>query len=290
MTPKIFADYSKIDLSTVEGRNKFFGAITHFCRAPEEAQKRLVELGTTQFTNTDDFASEVKALIDRFHLGLEEIDAGWQSFFDVRPFYGTPVPGFEVRNVSSGLTFAKRPEGGRARIYSVTGATQFVPFDTYGGGLEFDQAWIDDQQWWQAEDTAQEFRSKWYSDKAEVHYLLIGAIGAGYNVAYDTGGATVLEKDINTINTAAAAILTAFKALGYNVTAQTPMKILSPIQLRGRLQRALAAQYITPATAGAHLMVEYNITPVYSMNVKNAGAAATDIWYLGIPGWKNRCS
>ncbi|MHA2065673.1 MAG: phage major capsid protein [Candidatus Thorarchaeota archaeon] len=288
MRNRIFSDYGLINTSNPEGRAKMIGAITHFLQQPEEVQKKLFAAGVTNFTNTDDFANEVRVLIDKWHLGLEEIDNGWASFFTSRDFSSTRAPGFRVREVSSGLTFTKRPEGGRARIYSITGTEAFVPFDTYGGGLEFDQAWFEDQEWWLVEDTAAEFRSDWYRDKATIMYGLIGAIGAGYNVAYDTGGATVLEKDINTLNTAAAALLTAFKALGFNVTANTALKVLSPIQLRGRLQRALKAQYITPATAGAHLMVEYNITPIYSMNVLNAGAAATDIWYMGIPGFKNK--
>jgi hypothetical protein len=288
MRAKIFSDYSLLETGSEEGRKKIMGAITHFLQQPEKVQKKLFEMGVTQFTNTDDFADEVRVLIEKWHLGLEEIDNGWAQFFNSRDFSSTRTPGFRVREVSSGLSFTKRPEGGRARIYSITGTEAFVPFDTYGGGLEFDQAWFEDQEWWLVEDTAAEFRSAWYRDKATIMYGLIGAIGAGYNVAYDTAGANELEKDINTLNTAAAALLTAVKALGFQVTANTPLKILSPIQLRGRLQRALKAQYITPATSGAHLMVEYNITPVYSMNVLNAGAAATDIWYMGIPGMKNK--
>ena len=288
MRARIFADYGQINSTTPEGRMKIMGAITHFLQQPEKVQKKLFEMGVTQFTNTDDFADEVRVLIEKWHLGLEEIDNGWASFFSSRDFSSTRTPGFRVREVSSGLTFAKRPEGGRARIYSITGTEAFVPFDTYGGGLEFDQAWFEDQEWWLVEDTAAEFRSAWYRDKSTIMYGLIGAIASGYNVAYDATGANALEKDINTLNAAAAALLTAVKALGFQVTANTPLKVLSPIQLRGRLQRALKAQYITPATAGAHLMVEYNITPIYSMNVLNAGAACTDKWYMGIPGMKNK--
>ena len=285
---RIFSDYSLIDMKSEVGRRQFFGAITAWMRKPREVQEKLLRAGVQALTNTDDFADEVRVLIEKFHLGLEEIDNGWEQFFDTRNYAGTRAPGFRMRQVSSGLTFSKRPEGGRAHIYSVTGTEQFVSFDTYGGGLEFDQAWFDDQEWWLVEDTAAEFRSAWYRDKATVMYGLIGALGAGYNVAYDTGGANELEKDINTLNTAAAALLTALKTAGYAVTPQSPLKVLSPIQLRGRLQRALAAQYITPATAGAHLKVEYNITPVYSMNVLNAGAACTDKWYLGLAGLKNK--
>jgi len=286
MRAKIFSDYSLLDSTNPEGRSKIMGAITHFLQQPERVQKKLFEMGVTQFTNTDDFADEVRVLIEKWHLGLEEIDNGWAHFFSSRDFSSTRTPGFRVREVSSGLSFTKRPEGGRARIYSITGTEAFVPFDSYGGGLEFDQAWFEDQEWWLVEDTAAEFRSAWYRDKATIMYTLIGAVTN--DVAYDTGGATALEKDINTLNAAAAALLTAVKALGFNVTANTPLKVLSPIQLRGRLQRALKAQYITPATAGAHLMVEYNITPIYSMNVLNAGAACTDKWYMGIPGIKNK--
>lgn len=285
---KIFSDYKLINLDNVQGRKQFFGAVTAFMRKPQEVQDKLIKAGITNFTSTSDFDAEIRTLIERYHLGLEDVDNGWAQFFDIRDFSGTRSPGFRLRDVSSGLTFSKRPEGGRAKIYKVSGTEQYVSFDTYGGGLEFDQAWFQDQEWWLIEDTAMEFRSAWYRDKAAVMYGLIGSLGAGYNIAYAATGANQLDKDINTLNAAAAALLTALKTAGYAVTPDTPLKVLSPIQLRGRLQRALAAQYITPVTNGANLKVEYNISPVYSMNVLNAGVACTNKWYLGVPGMKNK--
>jgi hypothetical protein len=288
MRHRIFADYSRIDLSSAIGRKKFFGAICAYVQAPGIIQQKMFRAGTTQFTTSSDFPVDIKELIDRYHMGIEEIDTGYLEFFQERNFAGTTASGFRVREVSSGLTFEKRAEGGRAKIYRVSGTEVFVSFDTYGGGLEYDQAWFDDQEWWAIEDQTVEFTSGWYRDKATVMYGLIGNLTSSNNVAWDTAGSNQLEKDINTLNTAAAGLLTAMKTAGWAVTPATPIKVLSPIELRGRLQRALAAQYITPATAGAHLKVEYNITPVYSMNVQNAGAAATDKWYMGVPGLKTK--
>jgi hypothetical protein len=190
--------------------------------------------------------------------------------------------------VQSGLTFSKRAEGGKADIYRITGQEAFVPFDMYGGGLEFDQAWFDDQQWWLIEDTAIEFRSKWYKDKATTFYTMIGAIAAGRNHAYDATGASAVEKDVNTLNAAAGALLTELDAAGYDVSPQTAVKVLCPIQLKGRLERALAAQHLTAGVADAATKVEYSIEPVYSMRVLNAGAACVDKWYMAVPGLKNK--
>ncbi len=285
---RIFSDYSRIDMSTEVGRAKFFGAISHFMKAPRDVHKKMLEAGTTQFTAESDFANEIVKLIERYHLGLEEIDAGYLVAFDVRNFQGVGTPGFRIRDVQSGLTFSARGPGGRAQIYRITGTEAFAPFDTYGGGLELDQAWFQDQEWWLIEDTAAEFRSKWYRDKATVMYTLIGSFTSGYNTAYDTGGATALDKDIITLNTAAATLLTRLNTAGYAVTAQTPVIVFSPIQLRGRLQRALAAQYVTPAIAGASLKVEYTMKPIYSMNLIDGGAANTTKWQMCVPGMKNK--
>ena len=286
MKNRIFANYTKLDITSEEGRRKICGAMSHYMRQPGVVQEKLFRAGVANYDTTSNVGEEIRLLIERYHMGLSEIDSGWMNFFDIRDFSGTRAPGFRIREVSSGLTFEKRPEGGRARIYRITGAEVYATFDTYGGGLEFDQAWFDDQEWWLIEDTAAEFRAKWYEDKAAVMYGLIGAIGAGQNFAFDGNGATALDDDILTLNGAAAQLLTALKARGFAVTASTPIRVLSPIQLRGRLQRALAAQYITPATAGANLRIEYNISPVYSMNVLNAGAASTDKWYMAVPGMK----
>lgn len=285
---RVFSDYSLINLHTIEGQRQFVGAMTAFARQPLEVQKKIVEAGITEFTNTDDFPRAIKDLIDRTHLGLQEIDIGYEQFFDTKDFSNTPASGFRVRSVSSGLTFKKRAEGGRASIYPIVGTEAFVGFDTYGGGLEFDQAWFQDQEWWLVEDTLAEFRSAWYRDKAITMFTLIGALGSAYNIAYDTVGATQLDKDINTLNTAASALLIAMATAKYPVTANTPLKVLSPIALKGRLMRALNAQYLTPGIAGASLKVEYVIIPVFSLNVMNAGAVCTDKWFMAVAGINNK--
>lgn len=285
---KVFKNYDTIDSSTPDGRRQIFGALTHFMRQPESVQQKMVNAGITNFTSTSEFPAEIKELIEKYHLGIEDIDNGWAQFFSSRDFSQAKTPGFRIRDVSSGLTFTKRPEGGRARIYRITGTELFIGFDMYGGGLEFDQAWFDDQEWWAIEDQAVEFRSKWYRDKAAVMYGLIGAISSGQNVAYDGTGANAAEKDIITLNSAAATLVTALYAAGYAVTANTPLIVLSPIQLKGRLMRALAAQYLVPGVAGSNMKIEYNITPVFSLNVLNAGEACTDKWYMGVPGMKNK--
>lgn len=285
---KVFKNYGKIDISTPNGVKAVFGAITYFMRQPEQVQAKLLKAAVTNFTSTSEFPAEVKELIDRYHLGIEDIDNGWASFFTSRDFTGVKTSGFRIREVSSGLTFEKRPEGGRAKIYRVTGTELFIGFDMYGGGMEFDQAWFQDEQWWDIEDQAIEFRSKWYRDKAAAMYGLIGALDSSYNIAYDGTGSSVVEKDIITLNTAAADIVQDLFDAGYAVTANTPLVILSPIQLKGRLNRALSAQHLITGIEGAQMKIEYNLKVVYSTNVLNAGDACTDKWYMGVPGMKSK--
>ena len=285
---KIFSNYSLINGSTIEGRKQIIGALTAFMRQPQEVGRKLLEADIRQFTTSSDFASETLALIDKIHLGIEDVDVGYEYFFDVKDFSGVSVPGFRVRDVQSGLTFSKRPVGGKAKIYKVTGTEVFVTFDVYGGGLEFDEAWWQDQEWWLIEDNAAEFRSAWYRDKGTIMYDLIGNVSSSYNTAYDATGATALEKDIITINTGALAMLNALIAAGYNVTPATPIYCLSPLTLKPRLERALAAVHLIPGVVDAAAKVEYAIKPVYSLNVRNANAACTDKWYLGVPGLKNK--
>ncbi len=285
---RIFSDYGLIDMSTVQGRQKFWGAVTHFMKAPRKVHTDMIKAGTTQFTAESNFADEIVKLIERYHLGISEIDAGYLNAFDVRNFQGVGSPGFRVRDVQSGLSFSARGPGGRARIYKITGTEAFAPFDTYGGGLEIDQAWFQDQEWWLVEDTAAEFRAKWYKDKATVMYTLLGSFTSSYNTAYDTAGSTALDKDINTLNAAAAVLLTRLNAAGYAVTLQTPLIVFSPVQLMGRLNRALAAIHLNAGVAGAALKVEYAIRPIYSMNLVDGGSANTTKWQMCVPGIKNK--
>ena len=292
MKGTIFADPNAIDLSSPQGKANFIGAINHFMtRAPSyhdrvQAQVQEFVRQIREATTTSDFPANVKDAIAQFTPHDDEIDTGWLQIFDERDFTSSNKDGFKIRDTQSGLTFGVVKQGGKAKVYKVTGSEVSVSFDLYGGALEWQQVWFMDQDWWSSEDRAKEFRWAYGNDKADIHYALIEAISTDNDQAWaatsiaTTDGLYQLARDIATINAACSAIAVALKNLGMGVTPQTTFKLLAPIQLMTRITRALGASFRLPNDNNS-LEVTYRVEPVFT----NRMTTTTD-YYVCVPGRK----
>ena len=255
--------------------------------APAEFVNRLSALGKLQeYTTKGDFPTEILDTIEVYHTNIRDIDNGWREIFDVKDFTGTKKNGFKIRDVQSGLTFRRIPTGDKVEVYSMEGSEVEVTFDRYGGALGWDRTWFDDEEYWQVSDTALEFRNKYYNDMARIHYALIEALGVGVNLAWQapspaglavTDAQYELSRDVNTINTAAVAIITALETQGMDVSPNTPFLLLAPLALRARMNRALQVTY-GQASLRTPTKVEHAITPIYTTRL-----ASTTQYYLCVP-------
>jgi len=278
MRNRIFSDYSLINLGTPEGCAQVLGAINAYIEAPAKIGSALLAAGVREFTSAADWPATVKALIEKYHAGVEEIDVGYEKVFDVLPFQNTTEDGFDILDVQSGLTFGLVRPGKKAKIYKVSGSKVSVSFDLYGGALEYLQTWFMDQKYWLIEDQTAEFRLSWYRDKATILYALIDAIAAGQNLAWQGAGTDTLLRDIETINAACAQILSDCKSKGINATPNSPFVILAPVQLRGRIDAAL--NYVGGRSLASQRSL-YAIEAVYTMNLSDATK-----YYVALPGRK----
>ena len=278
MKGKIIANWSKLDFTNKDHMKKFTGAFQHFMKVPSVDKK--FKAAMQQFTTKGDFPDEILQIIMKVH-ATPDWDLGYESIFDIRDFTGTRESGFEILDVSSGLTFSKIPVGDKVKVYKMQGAKVSVTFDRYGGGLNWDRTWFDDRQYWQVEDTAIEFRNKAFQSRSANFYALIEAI-TGQNLAWQgISTETEVQRDIKTINQACLNILTDLKDKGYGVSANTPLKILAPLALKARINAALTN--VNQAFAGSPKGIIYNVTPVYTLmlssNIK---------FYVALPGKKSK--
>lgn len=286
---KIFSDFSKIDLRSKDGAAQFVGAVNHFFRTPTSAQDRMearvqeLVRRVQEATTTSDFPATVKDALATYRPSDDEIDTGYEAVFDIRDFTQALKDGFKIRDTSSGLTFAAVPEGGKAKVYKVTGSETSVSFSRYGGALEWDRTWFDDQDWWSIEDRAKLFRYQWYYDKAEAFYGLMDAMSAGIDLAWQATGVAAtdalyeLDRDIRTINAACNAIVVALDASGMGVTMKSEFVLTAPVQLMQRIVRALGASYRMPNDANSTQVV-YNVKPQFTTHLDD-----TTKYYVGIP-------
>lgn len=244
---KVFKDFSKVDFSTPEGRAKAFAAVQFYAteRPKRDAEKYRAALQA--FGNAGDFPAAVNQILEKFH-AQPAYDNGFEEIFDIRDFTGTNEAGFDILDVEDGLAFKKVAEGDKALIYKMAGSKVSVEFDMYGGGLGWSRRLIDDKKYWSLEDNAVAFVNKSAEQKAGVFYALIEAVGAGENITWQahpdgvaSGTANYLAgRDAATLDKAAETIFIDVKDKGYGVTAgNTTLTVLAPLQLVGRLNRAL---------------------------------------------------
>jgi len=259
MKGKIIKDWRKANLNTKEGQAKVIGAINHFMKLP--ATDPNFKAAMQHFTSTGDFPKNINQVIDKIH-ATTNFDNGYEQIFDIMDFTNTRASGFDILDVTSGLTFAKVERGQKAKVYKMSGAKSSVSFDMYGAALGWSRTWFDDQQYWNVEDTTIQFRNKAFADRAADHYALIEAVTNATTWQGVTAD-TQLSRDIQTIRAAAVAILTAVKDKGYGVTPQTELILLAPIQLRDRVNAALTQ--LNQAFQGSSRALQFNVRPIYTM-------------------------
>jgi hypothetical protein len=292
-----------INLDTKKGREAFLGAIQAYWSSAKKVHSEVRKAGIREFTNFENFPAQVLNMIEKYHIDITEIDTFYEAAFDLLDLTQTKTSNFTIRDVSSGLTFARVKDGMKAKVYSISGSQVTVPIDLYGAALDWQKTWFDDGEWWTIEDNVTEFRRKWYESKALIMYALIQALTntADYNTAYDTtAAASVVEKDVNTINAAALSIIQGLNDSGMGVTATTPMVMLVPLASKGRVERAFSGTILANNTGG--VKPTYSITPYYTGGMTHAqyggdgganwtGQIADNVvplGYLCVPGRKNK--
>lgn len=235
------------------------------------------------FGTSQDFPTSVLEVLDRYHQ-TTYFDTGYEQIFDMSDMRNSDRNGFEILDVESGLAFAKVPEGMKAKLYKMSGEKVTVTLDMYGGGLSWSRRLFDDKEYWTIEDNAIEFRNKAYGSKAQDFYDLIDAVAATYDLAWqavegaipNTNENYVPLRDIRTINKACENILILLKDLGMGVTPSSEFIILAPIQLIGRIKRAMGM--VQQPFAGSTAQLYYNVRPIYTMML-----SANDVYYIIFP-------
>ena len=285
---KIVSDWGMFErmggIENPTARNLVRGALNHYLvepntapfRAAAQAFQNTGDISVAKnvlmqaFATSQDFPTSILEVLDRYHQTLY-FDTGYEQIFDMLDMRGSNRNGFEILDVESGLTFNKVPEGMKAKLYKFSGEKATVTLDMYGGGLSWSRRLFDDREYWTLEDNAIEFRNKAYESKALNFYALIEAVAATYNLAWqavtgnvpNTNENYVPIRDINTINKACENILIRLKDLGMGVTPASEFIILAPIQLIGRIRRALGM--VQQPFAGSTTQLNYNVRPVYTL-------------------------
>lgn len=288
MRGKMIADWNKADLSSPEGVRQFLEAVQYFMDRPRRAAPgRGLETRATkvqEFTTPGDFPTSAAEAIARFHQ-VDEPDLGWEQVFEGVDFTATAKNGFDLVDVSSGLSFRAIAPGEKAEVYKVSGDKVTVNFDLYGGALGWSKLWFDDQEYWKIEDAAKEFRAKWYANKAQAHYDLISKSRADADVSWQGGASdTKAVRDAETINSACAEILDELQGKGFDVNANSRFVVVAPVQLMARVRNALNTSLINSGATELNFNVSLAVTT--RLKTQDLSAADTSHYFVVLPGRK----
>ena len=251
MSYKLFGrPLTQEDFATPEARAEIF-KVLNFTASGERfaAQRQRLEARLQAFGTPGDFETTIHEVIQKYQ-ALPMFDTGYEQVFDMIDARNSNDDGFTIYDVTDGLTFSKVPIGKPAQVYSMSGSKVEVGYDLYGAGLGWHRTMIEDRKFWQLENNAKTFINKANYTKAASFYALIEAVGDGNanqrvtwqahpdGVASGTSG-YLAGRDAATLNAAALKIFTDVKDKGYSVSFNTPLKVVCPFALVGRLNNAL---------------------------------------------------
>ena len=283
MHGKMIADWNKADLGSPEGARQFLEAVQYFMDRPRRAAEAL-RAKVQELTVPGDFPGSAAEAIARFHQ-VDEPDLGWEQVFEVVDFTATTKNGFDLVDVSSGLSFRAIAPGEKAEVYKVSGDKVTVNFDLYGGALGWSKLWFDDQEYWKLEDAAKEFRAKWYANKAQAHYDLISQSRADADVSWKGEASDPKAvRDAETINFACAAILGELEGKGFDVNANSRFVVVAPIQLMARVRNALNTSLIN--SGATYLNFNVGLAVTTRLKTQDLSAADTSHYFVVLPGRK----
>jgi hypothetical protein len=286
--------WESVNWDSKEDRKKVMGALAHFLNAPykqmsDHAAKLRAKM--QEFTTTGDFPQTNLIEIMKSFQSQVHFDTGYQDIFDVRDFTGTNQSGYDILDVTAGLTFDLKLPGEKIDVYTMSGTKVRVYFNYYGGGLGWHQILIDDREYWQMENTAREFRNKAFSAKAQAHYTLIEAVPAAQNIAWqlpvdaalpNTARNYTAERDVATINLACQTLFQNNKNKGYNLDRpqSTEFILLAPLELAQRVNNAMKLHL--QAFEGSVNQAVYRWRPIITDMF-----AARNVYYVILPKEKS---
>lgn len=253
-----------------------------FRKAREGFEKARMQF----YTTLNDFPASPKEVIEKYH-ELTFYDNFYELIFDVRDFSQSRRDGFSMVTSTSGLTFKKMKTGEKLDVYQMSGDREYVYFDYYGGALNWDRKLFDNQDYWTLEDNAIEFRNKAYQIRAATFYALLEAAAATKaDIAWQNPTPAALAttdrsyqaiRDANTLNFAAQTILLNCINSGYAIGPEgTSFIVLAPVQLRGRLRRALDISLDAVSASQKH--IDYSFQLITSLML-----STTDHYYVILP-------
>jgi len=130
----------------------------------------------------------------------QSIDTRWTMFYQMMDQRASQSPLFRVGDTYTNIDFDEYEIGQTIEGGSVEGSHSYYQMKVYGGFYQFNKMWSEWQNMWDPSEGLTAMAMRYARKQASVAYATVTAASGLTTVAYDTGGSTTVEKDINTIN------------------------------------------------------------------------------------------
>lgn len=220
----------------------------------------------------------------------ETIDTRWTLLYRILDRRSSQSPVFRVGDAYTNLTFNEYALNEDIDADYIEGAHRLYEMSVYAGMYYYNKMWAQWTDMWDEQEGLAMMGVRWARAMAKAAYEAVAASGAT-SVSYDTGGATALEKDINTIN----AGITTIQSQLYNATTGDGNTILEDVSqgrfallynnltagYQARITKALEARLEAPNDNQSIGYVMSPVVPIGSPHI------ATGTWKLTLLGRRN---
>lgn len=263
-------------------------AMRHLNAVAQQAMQVLLS-STSQFP--DQQTQGVTTVVAFGEADRNVADVRWRALFQMRDLTAQDHPFFKITDVYDSAQFEEYEMGERIRMGSVRADEEIFETPIVAGGLQWFQFWENWQNLWNSEDGIASMNAKWLRRMAKQAYAVVTAAGLTV-VPYDTTGSTVIEKDVNTINTAITTLgnqvyqtETGFEGIESeeDIEGLALYLLYNPATAgyRQRVNRALGARLELPNNNNSAAEVDVPVMPLPTRYVPANG------WWLALAGRKN---
>jgi hypothetical protein len=188
--------------------------------------------------------------------------------------------------VSSGSSFELIPEGGKVKIFGITGSKFVVDIAKYGMGTGVTWEMMEGRQLYLFWDQLMDTKAKLFTNWADTHYGLLATAGATNTVAWQgTGTDNQLGRDIATLNAGLHAISEDNKDKSFGAPTAMKFKLYPDPILEERIEAAFkwsGGNQATTQNTAAATVKKRSVSRFYSYNSSIPSVKAL----LVIPGGK----
>lgn len=214
-------------------------------------------------------------------------DVFWSESFRAIPLKKGQLK-WTIADVTAGTSFELIPEGGKVKLFGITGTQVVVPIAKYAMGVGVTWEMMEGRELYLFWDQLMSVKARLFENWADTHYGLLATAGATNQITYQGAAADgELSRDIATINATLNAISKKNKDKSFGAPTAMKFKMYPDPDLEERIEAAFkwsGGNQATTQVTSAPTVKKRSVSRFYSYNDELPTGKALIV----IPGGKNQ--